>query len=311
MIKKTLCFSNPAYLSLRNAQLVIKLPEIEKADNLTEEFKKANELTRPIEDIGVVVLDHKQITITQGALEALLENNSAVITCDSNHMPVGLLLPLVGNTTQNERFRDQLESSLPLRKQLWQQTIQYKIRNQAAVLRHCSQSETNCMMIWANDVRSGDPDNIEARAAVYYWKSLFGHIPGFIRDREGVAPNCMLNYGYAILRAVVARALVASGMLPTLGIHHHNRYNAYCLADDIMEPYRPYVDRLVYNITEQYGVEVELSKDIKAELLSIPTLDVVIGGKRSPLMIAVSQTTASLYKCFSGELRKIVYPEIG
>ncbi len=310
MIKKTLCFSNPAYLSLRNAQLVIKLPEVEKADILTEDYKKSTEVTRPIEDIGVVVLDNKQITITQGALEALLENNCAVITCDSNHLPVGLLLPLVGNTTQNERFRDQLEASQPLRKQLWQQTMQYKIRNQAAVLGKYSNTETKCMQVWANEVRSGDPDNYEARAAVYYWKSLFGHIPGFIRDREGVAPNNLLNYGYAILRAVVARSLVASGLLPTLGIHHHNRYNAYCLADDIMEPYRPYVDQLVYDITEQYGVNVELSKDIKAELLSIPTLDVVIGGKRSPLIIAAAQTTASLYKCFSGELRKIAYPEM-
>lgn len=310
MIKKTLCFSNPAYLSLRDAQLVIKLPEVEKADNLTEEFKSATETTRPIEDIGVVVLDHKQITITSGALEALLENNCAVISCNSNHMPVGLLLPLVGNTTQNERFRDQIDASLPLRKQLWQQTIQYKIRNQAAVLNDCTNTETKCMQIWANEVRSGDPDNIEARAAVYYWKGLFGRIPGFIRGRDGVPPNNLLNYGYAILRAVIARSLVASGLLPTLGIHHHNRYNAYCLADDIMEPYRPYVDRLVYDITEQYGEDVELSKDIKSELLSIPTLDVVIGGKRSPLMIAAAQTTASLYKCFSGELRKIVYPEM-
>lgn len=310
MIKKTLCFSNPAYLSLRDAQLVIKLPEVEKAENLSADFKKSAEVTRPIEDIGVVVLDNKQITITQGALEAMLENNCAVITCDSNHMPVGLLLPLVGNTTQNERFREQLDASLPLRKQLWQQTMQQKIRNQTAVLNLCSNAETKCMQAWANDVRSGDPDNYEARAAVYYWKNLFGHIPGFIREREGVAPNNLLNYGYAILRAVVARSLVASGLLPTLGIHHHNKYNAYCLADDIMEPYRPYVDRLVYEITEQYGIDVELSKDIKAELLSIPTLDIVIGGKRSPLMVGVAQTTASLYKCFSGELRKIAYPDL-
>lgn len=310
MIKKTLCFNNPAYLSLRDNQLVIKLPEVEKADNLTEDFKKASEVTRPIEDIGVIVLSHKQITITSGALEALLENNCAVITCDSKSMPVGLMLPLSGNTTQSERFRDQINASQPLRKQLWQQTIQYKIRNQASVLSKYSEAETKCMQVWANDVRSGDPDNLEARAAVYYWKSLFGHIPDFIRDREGIAPNNLLNYGYAILRAVVARSLVASGLLPTLGIHHHNRYNAYCLADDIMEPYRPYVDRLVYEITEQYGVNIELSKDIKSELLSIPTLDVVIGSKRSPLMIAVSQTTSSLYKCYSGELRKITYPEM-
>lgn len=310
MIKKTLCFSNPAYLSLKDAQLVIKLPEIIKAKGLPEVVKNQGELTRPIEDIGVVVLDNKQITITSGALEALLENNCAVITCDSRSMPVGLLLPLTGNTTQNERFRDQIGASLPLRKQLWQQTIQCKIRNQAKVLNLCTNTETKCMLVWANDVRSGDPDNLEARAAVFYWKVLFGRIEGFIRDREGIPPNNLLNYGYAILRAVVARSLVASGLLPTLGIHHHNRYNAYCLADDIMEPYRPYVDQLVFNIVEQYGEDIEISKDIKTELLSIPTLDVVIGGKRSPLMVGVSQTTASLYKCFSGELRKIAYPEL-
>ncbi len=310
MIKKTLCFNNPAYLSLRDNQLLIKLPEIENASNLTDDFKKSTEVTRSIEDIGVLVLSHAQITITSGALEALLENNCAVITCDSKSMPVGLLLPLVGNTTQNERFRDQLNASQPLRKQLWQQTIQYKIRNQAAILAQCTDAETKCMQVWANEVRSGDPDNLEARAAVYYWKNLFGNIPGFIREREGMAPNNLLNYGYAILRAVIARSLVASGLLPTLGIHHHNKYNAYCLADDIMEPYRPYVDRLVYDIVEQYGEDIELSKDIKSELLSIPTLDVVIAGKRSPLMVAASQTTSSLYKCFSGELRKIAYPEI-
>ena len=166
------------------------------------------------------------------------------------------------------------------------------------------------MLAWAKDVRSGDPDNLEARAAVYYWKGLFGHIDGFIREREGVCPNNLLNYGYAILRAVVARSLVASGLLPTFGIHHHNRYNAYCLADDIMEPFRPYIDRLVYDIVEQYGDNIELSKDVKAELLSIPVLDVVINGKRSPLMVGVAQTTASLYKCFSGEIRKIAYPEL-
>jgi CRISP-associated protein Cas1 len=310
MIKKTLCFTNPAYLSLRDAQLVIRLPEVQKASGLSDDFKKSVEQTRPIEDIGVVVLDHKQITITSGALEALLENNSAVITCDSRSMPVGLLLPLVGNTTQNERFRNQLTASLPLQKQLWQQTVQYKIRNQAYVLSENTNAEIRCMENWTKSVRSGDPDNYEARAAAYYWKNLFGHIDGFIRDRNGVPPNNLLNYGYAILRAVIARSLVASGLLPTLGIHHHNRYNAYCLADDIMEPYRPCVDRLVCYITEQYGDNVELSKDIKAELLSIPTLDVSIDGKKSPLMIAAAQTTASLSKCFCGELRKIAYPDL-
>lgn len=310
MIKKTLYFGNPAYLSLKNAQMVIKLPEVENNDTLPDSFKTKNTITKPIEDIGIVVLDNKQITITSGLLEALLENNSAVITCDSKGMPTGLMLPLYGNTTQNERFRAQIEASLPLKKQLWQQTIQHKIANQATVLKDIVNVETGCMYTWVKEVRSGDPDNLEGRAAAYYWKNLFGHIPGFNRERTGVPPNNLLNYGYAILRAVIARALVSSGLLPTLGIHHHNRYNAYCLADDIMEPYRPYVDKLVLEIVNRYGENVELTRDIKAELLTIPTIDVTIQGKRSPLMIAATQTTASLHKCFAGEHRRIHYPEM-
>ena len=310
MIKKTLYFGNPAYLSLKNAQMVIKLPEVENNDTLPDSFKAKNTITKPIEDIGIVVLDNKQITITSGLLEALLENNSAVITCDSKGMPTGLMLPLYGNTTQNERFRAQIEASLPLKKQLWQQTIQQKIANQATVLKDTVNAETGCMHTWVKEVRSGDPENLEGRAAAYYWKNLFGHIPGFNRERTGVPPNNLLNYGYAILRAVIARALVSSGLLPTLGIHHHNRYNAYCLADDIMEPYRPYVDKLVLEIVNRYGENVELTRDIKAELLTIPTIDVTIQGKRSPLMIAATQTTASLHKCFAGEHRRMHYPEM-
>jgi len=299
MIKRTLYFGNPAYLSLRNAQLVINIPNAQGMDDAS------GKNTIPIEDIGVVILDNKQITITQGALEAMLENKSAVITCDSSRMPVGLMLPLCGNTTQNERFREQLDASLPLKKQLWQQTIQAKIANQAAVLKECRGEEVRNMLKWVSEVRSGDADNLEARAAAYYWANMFRN---FKRYREGEPPNNLLNYGYAILRAIVARGLVASGMLPTLGIHHHNRYNAYCLADDIMEPYRPYVDKLVVEMFD--GGITELDKNAKVTLLGIPTLDVMINGQRSPLMIAVGLTTSSLYKCFSGENRKIIYPEM-
>lgn len=314
MIKKTLYFGNPAYLSLRQGQMVIRLPDIVRNETLPERMKQQGEITKPIEDIGIVVLDNKQITITQGLLEALLENNSAVITCDNRSMPIGLMLPLCGNSVQSERFRDQIDASLPLKKQLWQQTIKAKIRNQAAILTHWTSKETGCMRRWENDVKSGDPDNLEGRAAAYYWKTLFSdfdELKDFTRDRDGIYPNNILNYGYAILRAVVARALVSSGMLPTLGIHHHNRYNAYCLADDIMEPYRPYVDEIVFAIVKEFdGKEQDMTKDIKAKLLSIPTTEVVINGKRSPLMVAASQTTASLYRCFNGELRRIAYPEM-
>ena len=308
MIKKTLCFTNPAYLSLRDKQLVIKLPEIENDKYSTPEYKKMNERTIPIEDIGVVVLDNRRITITTGTIDALLDNNCALISCNEKSMPVGLMLPLTGNTLQNERFRDQLDASVPLRKQLWQQTVKQKIAHQEFVLNHYTLAETGCMHKWVSDVRSGDPDNLEARAAVYYWKNIFSDKPDFVRGREGEPPNNLLNYGYAILRAVVARALVGSGLLPTLGIHHHNRYNAYCLADDIMEPYRPYVDELVLKIMEEVDDYSELTRDLKAKLLEIPVLDVTINGKRSPLAIAAGITTASLYKCFSGESKQIIYP---
>ena len=303
MIKRTLYFGNPAYLSLRNSQLVINLPEANGMDDRT------GNNTIPIEDIGIVLLDHKQITITQGLLEALLSNNAAVITCDSSRMPVGLLLPLSGNTTQSERFQAQIDASLPLRKQLWQQTIQAKIGNQAYVLNTCRNAVVKNMLAWVDEVKSGDSDNLEARAAAYYWANMFPAIPEFRRGREGPPPNNLLNYGYAILRAVVARSLVASGLLPTLGIHHHNRYNAYCLADDIMEPYRPFVDKLVVELTDSGEDFQELTKSLKAKLLSIPVLDVIINDQRSPLMIAVGITTASLAKCYLGEVRKIVYPE--
>ena len=303
MIKKTFFFGNPSYLSLKDKQLVIK-----KLDDL-DINGKPKIVTRPIEDIGVIVLENKQITITLGAIDALIQNNCAIITCDSKCMPNGLMLPLESNNIQSERFREQINASIPLKKQLWQQTIRQKILNQAAILEKYTDTTAKCMRVWANDVKSGDSDNLEGRAAAYYWKNLF-KIKDFTRQQEGIPPNNLLNYGYAILRAIIARALVSSGLLPTLGIHHHNKYNAYCLADDIMEPYRPYVDEVVLNIIKEEFDISNLSLEIKSRLLTIPVLDVVINDKRSPLMIAATQTTASLYKCFSGELRKINYPEM-
>lgn len=306
MIKRTLYFGNPAYLSLKMKQLMIRMPQGDDGDLPTDE-----EIVRtlPIEDLGVIILDNKQITITQGLIEALLENNCAIVTCDSKRMPVGLILPLAGNTVQNERFRSQIDSSLPLRKQLWQQTIEAKIRNQAAVLQYVTGEKHNNMLKWSESIRSGDTDNMEARAAVYYWKTIFPDNPYFVRDHDAEGPNALLNYGYAILRAVVARALVGSGLLPTLGIHHHNRYNAYCLADDIMEPYRPYVDKLVTELLDEDATG-KLNAKVKVKLLNIPIIEVLINGKRSPLMIAVSQTTTSLVKCFRGESRRLTYPEM-
>ena len=288
MIKRTLYFGNPAYLSTRHEQLVVRLPEVEKNETLPKSFRRDSETTIPIEDIGVVITDHQQITLTHGLMEKLLANNCALVTCNSAHMPVGLLLPLEGNTVQTERFRQQIDASVPLKKQLWQQTVKAKITNQATLLRIARGADVENMQWWAARVASGDTENHEARAAAYYWANLFP-IEDFRRGRDEPPPNNLLNYGYAILRAIAARALVASGLLPTLGLHHHNRYNAYCLADDIMEPYRPFVDRVVLKIVQEGADYHQLSQEVKCQLLSIPTLDVLINERRSPLMLALSQ----------------------
>lgn len=303
MIKKTLYFSNPAYLSLKQGQLVIEYP------NLKVLGEADSKRSVPIEDIGVVLLDHQQITITHGCMAALMENNSVLITSDQSHHPSGMMLPIDGNHTQSERFRKQIEASEPLKKQLWQQTICAKILNQAAVLANRGIAHDN-MLRWARSVRSGDPDNYEGRAAAYYWKNVFPKKVEFFRGRDGNPPNNLLNYGYAILRAIVARGLVCSGLITTLGIHHRNKYNAYCLADDIMEPYRPYVDLVVLKIIDNGENFLELGASIKTQLLGVATVDVQFAKARSPLMVGVQSTTASLARCYDKENRKITYPVI-
>ncbi|MBX7202995.1 MAG: type II CRISPR-associated endonuclease Cas1 [Bacteroidia bacterium] len=308
MIKRTLYFGNPAYLSTRNEQLIVKAPEIEKNDTIPDDFKTLTEKTIPIEDIGVLILDHARITISQPTIAKLLANNVALICCDESRHPTGLMLNLDGNSIQAERYKHQLAASIPLKKQLWQQTIRVKIRNQAQLLQQ-NGSDAKIMFNWAEDVKSGDTANHESRAAVYYWQRIFAPLD-FYRKRDGNPPNNLLNYGYAILRAATARSLVGSGLLPTLGIFHRNRYNAYALADDIMEPYRPYVDQLVLEILREKLPYKELNTDLKARLLKIPALDIQMDGEISPLMVALQRTTASLARCYAGEQRRIIYPEM-
>ena len=293
MIKRTLYFGNPCYLSKKYNQLLIEIPDTGKQ-------------TIPIEDIGILILDNAQITITNAVLRALVENNTAVLTNDEKHLPLGLLLPLASHSAYTEKLRYQINASLPLKKNLWQQTIKKKIQNQSALLNSIDIT-TKKMDYWASQVKSGDPDNYEARAAAFYWNIIFEE--EFTRGRYGDPPNNILNYGYAILRAVVARNLVASGMLPALGIFHRNKYNAFCLADDIMEPYRPYVDIKVLSIMEMDNFNGELTTEVKRELLSIPVTDIDINGMNSPLMVGIQQTTASLMRCFEGVSRQIIYPD--
>ncbi len=293
MLKRTLFFSNPYRLSLKDRQLVIvghDSPDVK---------------TVPVEDIGFMVLEHPQISFTMRLVEQLNANNVGVVFCDSKHMPSSMLLPLDANHIQNEVFRYQVDASEPLKKNLWKQTIESKIGNQAALLEKFGHPAHDLKNL-ARTVKSGDSDNREGFAARIYWQRLMGK--GFIRDRFGEPPNPFLNYGYILLRSAVARALSGSGLLSTLGIHHRNRYNAFCLADDIMEPYRPYVDQVVMHMCSKWPDAFELGKEHKAELLKLMTVDVNIGEIKRPLMVALSQTTASLVRCFAGETRKMAYP---
>jgi CRISPR-associated protein Cas1 len=300
MIKRTLYFGNPAYLSLSNCQLVVELPKLAAKEKQSI----------PIEDIGLVVLDHAQITFTQGVASALIAQNSAILWCDTKHHPQGMLLNIQGNSTFTEALRIQLNASEPLKKQLWKQTIQQKILNQARVL-DLQDMDGTALRKLAEKIGSGDPENIEGRAAARYWDLLFKKYD-VCRGQDDPMPNPFFNYAYAILRAVTARSLVASGFLPALGIHHSNKYNPFCLADDIMEPFRPLVDLWVLDYLQEFGDEFpeRLRTEDKRVLLQIPALDVTISGKQSPLMVGMQRTTAGLMACFEGTQRKIPYPEI-
>ncbi|MEX0813370.1 MAG: type II CRISPR-associated endonuclease Cas1 [Chitinophagales bacterium] len=306
MLKRTLLFSNPYHLSTTSNQLVVNT--------------KGNGTSRtvPIEDLGFVVLEHPQITFTQSAMQLLSENNTAVVFCNNKYLPVSMLLNLNANTVQTETFRYQLNASEPLKKQIWQQTIKAKIRNQAAALDLANFSKVEnfgkvglgneALLHIAKNVKSGDVTNREGEAARRYWPLFFGR--DFARERFGESPNPALNYGYAIIRAATARALSGSGLLPILGIHHRNKYNAYCLADDIMEPYRPIVDLQVKDMLENEMDCEDLKQDSKACLLELLSADVQMGKNKRPLMVALSETTASLAKVFKGESKKMKYPQL-
>jgi CRISPR-associated protein Cas1 len=297
MLKRTILIENKFSITTKNNQLVLK--------------SEIKESSVPIEDIGFLVLDHNEIYLSIPAMNLLVENNTSIIICGKNHLPNGMLLNLNSHHIQQEIFKNQIEASIPLKKQLWQQTIVEKIKNQGQLLEKITHSK-NSFAFLASKVLSGDSSNMEGVAAQQYWK----HFPqpnlemnGIKRERYGDYPNNFLNYGYAILRAATARALSGSGLLNTLGIHHKSKYNAFALADDIMEPFRPVVDEKVFEIMQQFD-EQELNTIIKAELLQILTRTVYFKEEKSPLMIALQKTASSLQQCFTGNRKKIKYPEL-
>ncbi|MDE5624356.1 MAG: type II CRISPR-associated endonuclease Cas1 [Alistipes sp.] len=292
MLKRALFFSTPFCLSLRNGQLIVhtkEAPEMQKSI--------------PIEDIGTIILEDQQTTLTLPLLNALSDNNVAVIFCGNDRMPNAMLMNLDSNKTQGESYRAQVEASEPLKKSIWKQIVEAKIRNQAALLRKLGKDGDKLKPYYMN-VKSGDTDNREGIAAKIYWAELFGR--EFIRMREGSEPNNLLNYGYTILRAAVARALMGSGLLPAFGIFHRNRYNAFPLADDLMEPYRPYVDQLAYRLHSEG--KLQLTKEVKGELLRLLFIDTRFDKVVRPLEVGLTFTSASMAKCFAGTQKKILYP---
>ncbi|MFV8377919.1 type II CRISPR-associated endonuclease Cas1 [Flavobacterium sp. LB3R33] len=297
MIKRTILVENKSSITTKNQQLVLK--------------SEVRENAIPIEDIGFLVLDHAEIYLSIPAMNLIVENNTAIIICGSNHLPNGMFLNLNSHHIQQEIFKNQIEASIPLKKQLWQQTIIEKIKNQGELLEKITKNK-NTFEFLASKVLSGDTTNMEGVAAQQYWKNfpLPNHEKdGIKRERYGDYPNNFLNYGYAILRAATARALSGSGLLNTLGIHHKSKYNAFALADDIMEPFRPIVDEKVFDIMKRYQ-EQELNTTIKAELLQMLTQTVYFKDEKSPLMVGLQKTASSLQQCFTGDRKKIKYPKL-
>ena len=261
----------------------------------------------PLEDLGVLVLSHPQAQVTSAALQAITMAGGAVLVCDAKHQPAGLLLPLQGHFIQAERMARQAQAPLPLKKRLWQQIIKAKVAAQAALLQQVRGKDEG-LGILARQIRSGDVGNLEAQAARRYWKALFGDA-GFKRDREAPDENRFLNYGYAVLRAQVARSLCASGLHPALGLQHHNRYSAFPLADDLMEPYRPFVDAVAVKLLESHDAEAEMVREIRAELLGVLHMRVSLGGESLRLSHAVLKSAQSLASALTGKARTLQFPD--
>ncbi len=294
MIKQTLMFTSPVCLSLKDRQIVITFKD------------NKDTVTRPIEDIGFVVIENPQVSISIPLLNELADNNVSVVFCDKKQMPKTMLMTLDGNTTQQESYRYQLDASAPMKKNVWKQLVECKIRNQALLLDKLGRNGDVLKQYYMN-VKSGDTDNREGAAAREYWGRIFDE--GFKREREGLPPNSLLNYGYTILRAAVTRALIGSGLYPAFGVFHRNRYNAFPLADDVMEPYRPFVDEIVYHLYYD-GAVCELDNQSKGKLLRVLFSDVRMGKVTRPLENALSLTTASLLRVYKGDANKLSLPKM-
>lgn len=304
MIKRIIEISQAkTYLSVKYGQLLIK----QKGEQVS---------SIPCEDIGVLLVDHQGVTYTHSVFTELLQCGAAVVLCGGDHHPTGMLLPIESNSVQTERFRQQIEAKEPVKKRLWKQIVKAKIKHQAKVVGKDSDVYKSLMAL-RDRVRSGDPDNIEAQASRKFWPVYLQDVVStsspqvqFRRNIDGAPPNNMLNYGYMVMRAAVARALCSAGLLPSLGIHHRNRYNAFCLADDLLEPFRGFVESRVRDVYSDIGPVDDLEQATKAKLLEVLYEEVSVAGFKGPLMVGLHRTMASLQRCFAGEQKKIDLPGI-
>lgn len=294
MIKRIVEVSNPSYLHLKNKQLSIE-----------QDHEQVAQI--PIEDIGVLILEHSAICLTQPLIIECQKNNTAIIFCDEKHLPYATILPIAeGNNLHQKILKQQINITEPVRKNLWKQIIQQKIQNQANTLKQFDKPFARLEKL-ATEVKSGDSNNLEGLAAQYYWKALFG--ADFVRDQNADGVNAVLNYGYSIIRGAIARSIVAAGLHPAIGLFHHNQYNGLCLADDLMEPFRPWVDDIAYQLY-QADANVCITKESKTHFLNLLSAEVKFNKKKMPLMVAKHYLMADLKRNFTKELTKLIYPII-
>ena len=285
----------PAFLKLR-------------VNNIIVEREGLDPVSIHLPEIAAIVASNKRVVFTQSVLAGVAQNNGIVVVCDDKFIPVGMMLPLQGNSLQSEKFAQQAAAAAPVKKRVWQQLVVAKVKAQGRLLKELKGDDSG-LAAMAKKVRSGDNTNVEAQAARRYWASLFGD-DGFRRHREGEDQNRFLNYGYSVLRAIVTRALCATGLHPALGVHHHNRYDNFCLSDDIIEPFRPIVDKTVYHVVKERGADAPMDQDLRATLIR-PLYDKYsISGESRTLFDALSRTSASLAEVFAGNKNRILLPEI-
>ncbi|MCA8989628.1 MAG: type II CRISPR-associated endonuclease Cas1 [Planctomycetaceae bacterium] len=280
-----------ARLSVKHRQLVIRIDE--------------SEHKIPLNDLAALIVAHPAVTYTQKVLSEIVAAGGVFITCDEKRMPSGMLLPLDAHSTQTQRFHEQLALSQPRAKRIWQQIVKAKIGMQASLLVIETDSDHG-LHAMAQQVKSGDSGNLEAQAAKRYWTALFGS--DFRRDRFAADQNSLLNFGYAILRSAIARAICGAGLHPSIGVHHSNKYNSFCLADDLMEPFRPLIDQTVIDITMDLDTVPELDTATRQELLAVFTGDVRLADQTWDFLDAIQKAAGSLGQVICGSQSELTLP---